>query len=66
MLQSVDIGTQSVDAYRTSAGDETVEMLRTLADAARGASCMSPRRRMAVGLPRCCALRFRCYGDLGA
>jgi trehalose synthase len=37
MLESVDIGTQSVDAYRTSAGDETVEMLRTLAAPLRGA-----------------------------
>ena len=37
MLQSVDIGTQSVDAYRASAGDDAVEVLRTLAEPLRGA-----------------------------
>lgn len=37
MLQSVDIGSQSVDAYRASAGDEAVELLRTLAEPLRGA-----------------------------
>jgi trehalose synthase len=37
MLQSVDIGTQSVDAYRTSAGDDVVEELRTLAEPLRRA-----------------------------
>jgi len=37
MLQSVDIGSQSVDAYRASAGDEAVESLRTLAEPLRGA-----------------------------
>jgi trehalose synthase len=37
MLESVDIGSQSVDAYRASAGDETVEVLRALAQPLRGA-----------------------------
>jgi trehalose synthase len=37
MLQSVDIGTQSVDAYRASAGDDAVEELRTLAEPLRRA-----------------------------
>jgi trehalose synthase len=37
MLESVDIGSQSVDAYRASAGDDAVEVLRTLAEPLRGA-----------------------------
>ena len=37
MLENVDIGTQSVDAYRTSAGDDAVEVLRALAEPLRGA-----------------------------
>jgi trehalose synthase len=36
MLESVDVGSQSVDAYRASAGDEPVEVLRTLAEPLRG------------------------------
>ncbi len=37
MLESVDIGRQTVDDYRASAGDEAVEVLRTLAEPLRGA-----------------------------
>ena len=37
MLESVDVGSQSVDAYRASAGDEAVEVLRALAEPLRGA-----------------------------
>jgi trehalose synthase len=37
MLQQVDVGTQSIDAYRRSAGDDAVEALRELGRSLRGA-----------------------------
>jgi trehalose synthase len=37
MLQTVDVGTQSVDAYRVSAGEDVVAELRALAEPLRGA-----------------------------
>ena len=37
MLEIVDVGDQSLDSYRASAGDDAVDMVRALAGPLRGA-----------------------------
>jgi hypothetical protein len=37
MFEAVDVGAQSIDNYRASAGDEAVEMIQTLAAPLRDA-----------------------------
>ena len=39
VLERVDVGTQSLDRYRSSAGDDAIAQLRELAAPLRGVAC---------------------------
>lgn len=66
MLQSVDVGERSLEAYRGVAPDATIEELRggPRTCAAR-ACCTSTPRPTAAASPSCCARRSRCSTTSG-